>query len=106
MGSSTEWQQQCRVEWQEAKLQQHKTSAQNLIMHKCDVLLSTPLMLRESVEILCIWGSISCALAPKLCGGTRVHLIYKTQNWIWEISSGLGDIKLINYFKCISYVKT
>ena len=34
------------------------------------------------VEILCIWGSISCALAPKFCGGTRVHLIYKTQKWI------------------------
>ena len=39
MGSSTEWKQQCRVEWQEAKLQQHKTSAQNHVMHKCDVLL-------------------------------------------------------------------
>ena len=24
--------------------------------------------------------------------------IYKTQKWIWEFSSGLGDIKLINYF--------
>ena len=53
-------------------------------------------MLRGSVEILCIWGS--SALAPKFCGGTIVHLIYKTQKLIWEISSGLGDIKLINYF--------
>jgi len=54
-------------------------------------------MLRGSVEILCIWGSISCALAPKFCGGTRVHLIYKIHKRIWKISSGLGDIKLINY---------
>ena len=29
----------CKVEWQEAKLQQHRTSAQNHVMHKCDVLL-------------------------------------------------------------------
>ena len=39
MGSNTEWQQQCKVEWQEAKLQQHRTNAQNHVMHKCDVLL-------------------------------------------------------------------
>ena len=39
IGNSTEWQQQCRVEWQQAKLQQHKTSAQNHVMHKSDVLL-------------------------------------------------------------------
>ena len=50
------------------------------------------------VEILCIWGSIGCALAPKVGGGTRVRLIYKTQKGIWQISSGLGDISLINYF--------
>ena len=62
-------------------------------------------MLRGSVEILCILGSTSCALAPKLCGETRVHLIYKTQKWIWEISSVLGDIKLINYFNIFSKLK-
>ena len=39
MGSSTEWQQQCRVEWQEAKLQHDITNTQNHVMHKCDVLL-------------------------------------------------------------------
>lgn len=39
MDSNTEWQQQCRVEWQKAKHQQHRTSAQNHVMHKCDVLL-------------------------------------------------------------------
>ena len=44
------------------------------------------------VEILCTWGSIECALAPRFSGGTRLHLIYKTQKGIWEISSGLGDI--------------
>ena len=58
-----------------------------------------------TVEILCIWGSISCALAPKFCGGTRVHLIYKTQKRILEISSGLGDIKLINYFNVFPKLK-
>ena len=62
-------------------------------------------MLRGSVEILCISGSIICALAPKLCGGTRVHLIYKTQKWIWEISFGLGDIKLIYYFNVFPKLK-
>ena len=62
-------------------------------------------MLRGSVEILCIWGSISCALALKFGGGTRVHLIYKTQKLIWEISSGLGDIKLINYFNIFPKLK-
>ena len=39
MGSNTEWQKQCRVEWQEAKLQQHRTNTQSHVMHKCDVLL-------------------------------------------------------------------
>ena len=62
-------------------------------------------MLRGSVEILCIWGSISGALAPKFCGGIRVHLIYKTQKGIWEISSGLGDNKLINYFNVFPKLK-
>ena len=62
-------------------------------------------MLRGSVEILCIWGSISCALGPKFCGGTRVHWIYKTQKWIWEILSGLGDIKIINYFNVFPKLK-
>ena len=62
-------------------------------------------MLRGSVEIFCICGSINYALAPKFCGGTRVHLIYKTQKWIWEISSGLGDIKLINYFNVFPKLK-
>ena len=62
-------------------------------------------MLRGSVEILCIWGSISCALAHKFCGGTRVHLIYKTHKLIWEISSGLGDVKLINYFNVFPKLK-
>ena len=62
-------------------------------------------MTDKIVEILCIWGSISCALAPKFRGRTRVHLIYKTQKWIWEISSGLGDIKLINYFNVLPKLK-
>ena len=62
-------------------------------------------MLGGSVEILCIWGSISGALAPKLCGRTRVHLIYKTQKWISAISSGIGDIKLINYFNVFPKLK-
>ena len=39
-------------------------------------------MLRGSVEILCIGDSIGCALAPKNCGGARVHMIYKTQKKI------------------------
>ena len=62
-------------------------------------------MLRGSVEILCLWGNISCAIAPKFCGGTRVRLIYKTQKFVWEISSGLGDIKLINYFNVFPKLK-
>ena len=62
-------------------------------------------MLRGSVEILCIWGSISCALSPEFGGRTRIHLIYKTQKWIWEISSGLGDFKLINYFNVFPKLK-
>ena len=62
-------------------------------------------MLRGSVEILCIWGSISCALAPKFYGATRVHLIYKTQKLIWEISFGLGDIELNNYFNVFPKLK-
>ena len=62
-------------------------------------------MLRGSVEVLCIWGSISYDLAPKFLGETRVHLIYKTQKLIWEISSGLGDIKLINYFNVFPKLK-
>ena len=32
-------------------------------------------------------------------------MIYKTQKWIWEISSGLGDIKLINYFNVFPKLK-
>ena len=44
--------------------------------------LMISLLLAQDVEILCIWGSISCAIGPKFCGGTRVHLIYKTQKWI------------------------
>ena len=47
MGSSTKWQQQRRVEWQEAELQQHRTSAQNHVMHKCDVLLEHTLDAKE-----------------------------------------------------------
>ena len=78
MGSNTEWQQQCRVEWQQEKHQQHGTSTQSHAMHSVMYCLSTLLMLRGSVEILCIWGSISCALGPKFWGRTRVHLIYKT----------------------------
>ena len=66
---------------------------------------NSPLYHMPFVEILCIWGSISCALAPKFCGGTRVHLIYETQKLIWEISSGLGDIKLINYFNVFPKLK-
>ena len=62
-------------------------------------------MIRGSVEILCIWGNISCALAPKFYGETRVHFIYKTHKLIWEISSGLGDIKLINYFNVFPNLK-
>ena len=36
-------------------------------------------------------GSIGCALAPKICGGTRVHEISKAQKGIWKIPSSLGD---------------
>ena len=79
IGSGTEWQQQCRVEWQEAKLQQHRTSAQNHVMHKCEVLLEHTLDVKRECWDFVYLGSISCALAPKFCGGTRVHLIYKTQ---------------------------
>ena len=43
------------------------------------------------VKILGCWGSIECALAPKLCGGTRVHNISKTQKVIKEIPSSLRD---------------
>ena len=34
------------------------------------------------VDILGCWGSIGCAVAPKICGGTRVHEISKTQKAI------------------------
>ena len=44
------------------------------------------------VEVLGCWGSIGCALAPKLCGGTEVHKISKNQKAFEEILSGLRDI--------------
>ena len=36
------------------------------------------LILVVDVEFFECWGSIGCALAPTLCGGTRVHEISKT----------------------------
>ena len=61
-GSSIEWQQQCRVEWQEAKLQQHRTSAQNHVMHKCDVLLEHTLEAKKGGLRFCVFGVASVVL--------------------------------------------
>ena len=44
------------------------------------------------------WGSIRCALAPKLCGGTGTHEISKTQKVFGEISSGVKVIIIIQFF--------
>ena len=55
-------------------------------------------MLRGSVEILCSWGSIGCALALKVCGGAKTHLISKTQKVFGEISVCVQVIQIINYF--------
>ena len=55
-------------------------------------------MLRGSVDILCSWGSIGCALALKLCGGAKNHIHSKTQKVFGEISSCVKVIQIINYF--------
>ena len=82
MGSNTRKQQQRSDEGQQAKHQRrdpHERSVQNFGVKCCARAHS---LLRGSVEILRCWGSIECALAPKLCGGTRVHEISKTQKGI------------------------
>ena len=55
-------------------------------------------MLRGSVEILCIWGSIGSALSLKRFGGAKKHITSKTQKVFGEISSGVEVIKIINFF--------
>ena len=45
-----------------------------------------------------IFGSIRCALAPKLCGGARTHEISKTQKSFGEIPLGIKFIQIINFF--------
>ena len=49
----------------------------------CETAKANPTLSRRlNVELL---GSIGCALAPKLCGGTRTHDISKTQKSFGEI---------------------
>ena len=55
-------------------------------------------VLRGSVDILCSWGSIGCALALKFCGGSKTDLNFKTQKVFGEISVGVQVIQIINYF--------
>ena len=48
--------------------------------------------------LLRFWGSIGCALAPKLCVGAGTHDISKTQKEFGEIPSGVKFIQIIKFF--------
>ena len=53
---------------------------------------------REEDIYFDIFGSIGCALAPKLSGGARTHEISKTHKSFGEIPPGTYVIQNINYF--------
>ena len=48
--------------------------------------------------LLIVWGSIGCALAPKLCGGVGTYEISKTQKAFGEIPSNVKVIQIIKFF--------
>ena len=50
------------------------------------------------ISMLTFWGSIGCALAPKLGGGSGTHEISKTQKAFGEIPSGVKVIQIIKFF--------
>ena len=43
-------------------------------------------------------GSIECALALKICGGSRTHEISKTQKSFGEIPPGVKVVQIIKFF--------
>ena len=67
-------------------------SSSSAVMQGSRPNISTETDTRDQSRILGCWGSIGCALAPKLYGGARVYKISNTQKASEEIPSGLRDI--------------